>query len=399
MNHQPVHSSFELIFPPGRRPEATRGNEIHRLIITPSKHLYLRTNGILVYRKKAIEYKLGNQWPEKIEPIVYYLIVDDYSTVLYAETRRAANLALPEDFLFRAWRPKADAQFFGRPERLIIPKNIFDQPLLNLCINGRIPYRHPTSGFEALPHITKEWEHRFTEFANKGLAFDTFNNKADSLIRTYINDSTGSPFGDTRIEAWKRSVTNPREISDPAAFKSLTNEPIDLRDDDEEPQKVPHASQLRKAIVHNPGAPADRKPVLNRTAHADNNAEKKTPPLAEKTIEDLSKGGLTWAQMTNHLLKTFDFERLHRILTILDWTWDLGEKVFEITRVPTETELRNKAIELLNDVETEPGMTSTFSGLTALNFDGIPVIIFGIEGQFGSDKTQSLHFRRFMDAY
>jgi hypothetical protein len=387
-DQQPFNSSFHVIFPIGRHPEAKKGNEIHRLIITPSKHLYLRPNGTLVYRKKPIEYKLGGRWPEKIEPVVYYLIVDDYSTVLHAETRRAANLALPEDFLFRAWRPKAEGEFFGRPERLIVPKNIFDQPLLNLCINARIPYRHPTSGFEALPHITKEWEQRFSEFANKSLAFDTFNHKADALLREYINNHTGSPFGDTRIQAWKRSVINPSEISDPAAFKSLVNEPLDLPDEDE-PENVPSASPLRRAII----------PESVERTQTKSKPQRSRPTAPNQMIEDLSKGDLTWAQMTKQLFNNFDFQRLHRILTILDWTWDVGENVFEIIRVPTEAELRDKALELLQDVKSEPGMTATFSGLTAFNMDGMPVLIFGIEGQFGPDKTQSLHFRRFMDSY
>jgi len=103
--------------------------------------------------------------------------------------------------------------------------------------------------------------------------------------------------------------------------------------------------------------------------------------------------------MARQAIKLFDFQRLHRILVTLDWTWDMGERVFETIRVPTIKELQNTAIDLLNNVRNNPGSISSLMGMAALNFDGIPFLIFAIEAQFGNDKEQCLNFRRFMDSY
>jgi len=370
----------------GTRPEATKANEIHRLIITPSKHLYLRSNGNLCYRKKPIDYKLGRPWTEGLEPIVYYIVVDDYSKTLFAKTRRAANLTLPEDFVFQAWRPKEETKaFFGRPQKLIVPKNIFDRPLLNLCINAEIQYRHPTSGFEALPHITKEWDHHFSDFADKKIAFETFVDKADKVITDYTNQ-TDSPWGDSRLSAWKRTVVHPHEVSDPATFRQLLTDPNDLPFETELKLKViPTSSPLRKFLTH-PDSP---------TKHASPSPIRK--PQTEQT--DAISENDDWQKMARQAIKLFDFQRLHRILVTLDWTWDMGERVFETIRVPTIKELQNTAIDLLNNVRNNPGSISSLMGMAALNFDGIPFLIFAIEAQFGNDKEQCLNFRRFMDSY
>lgn len=75
------------------------------------------------------------------------------------------------------------------------------------------------------------------------------------------------------------------------------------------------------------------------------------------------------------IVEECDFETIHKILTLMNVTWKFHNKP---TSVPTVEDIRNKAIELLEDVASsnEPEDIRNYSGIDAIKINGVLELAF-----------------------
>ena len=132
------------------RYQSDYSNEVHQLIVTPSKHYFVTKNGQFKFQKKAFEVTLNDCGTQTRKHVIHYLIRDHFSGVFHWEICLAENPIPIYEFLFRAWRKKEEANFCGMPDFITIPKNVqsFFPGLLNFIQKAGIAYLKVTSGFQ-----------------------------------------------------------------------------------------------------------------------------------------------------------------------------------------------------------------------------------------------------------
>lgn len=86
-------------------------NDVHQLVVSVSKHLYILKNGQVTYQKKPLEVDLLNCRDSTKDHVVHYLIKDHFSGALYGEVSPSSNLLSLGEFLYRAWSPKKSVRF------------------------------------------------------------------------------------------------------------------------------------------------------------------------------------------------------------------------------------------------------------------------------------------------
>ena len=136
-------------------------NEIHQLLVTVSRHLYLDKKGVITYQKKPFDVNMNNYGKSNKEHLVYYVLLDHFSGNFIfdlATTRRLLPLA---DFLHFAWRKdKEEDHLYGLPLSVSVPKRISSPALFEGLQNLGIAPFNPTSGFSSGVHIIKNLEEK-----------------------------------------------------------------------------------------------------------------------------------------------------------------------------------------------------------------------------------------------
>lgn len=139
--------------------EAGFSNEIHQLLVTVSRHLYLDKYGVITYQKKPFDININNHSKSNKEHLVYYVMHDHFSGNFIFDigtTRRMLPLA---DFLHFAWRKgKKDDHFYGLPLSISVPKRTSSPGFLEGLQNLGVEPFHPASGFSSGVHIIKKLE-------------------------------------------------------------------------------------------------------------------------------------------------------------------------------------------------------------------------------------------------
>ena len=125
-------------------------NEVHQLIVSPSKHYYVTKKGTLKYQKKPFEVNLKNVKSSNINHVIHFLIRDHFSGLFYWDICSADSLFLIYEFLFRAWKKKDSHPLYGIPDFLTIPMNVqtYFPDLVKFTKNIGITYIKVTSGFQ-----------------------------------------------------------------------------------------------------------------------------------------------------------------------------------------------------------------------------------------------------------
>jgi tetratricopeptide (TPR) repeat protein len=135
-------------------------NEIHQLLVTVSKHLYIGKSGVLKYQEKPFTVDIASHGKSNKEHLVYYLIRDHYSGNFVFKTATTKSLIPLADFLYYAWQgEKRDDKFlWGLPLNISIPKNVTSPELLaGMEALGIKPF-HPASGFASGVKTIKDLE-------------------------------------------------------------------------------------------------------------------------------------------------------------------------------------------------------------------------------------------------
>jgi hypothetical protein len=99
-------------------------NELHQLLISLSRHLYIAADGRVLYQKKPFDLSLEKVDQSPKNHLIHYLIRDHYSGHFYAEAGASRNLPSAEAFVFRAWSVKDKHSFQGMPETLSVPSTV-----------------------------------------------------------------------------------------------------------------------------------------------------------------------------------------------------------------------------------------------------------------------------------
>lgn len=125
-------------------------NEVHQMIVTPSKHFYVTTDGRFKYQSKPFDVSLKNCDTRIKKSIIHYLIRDHFSGVFYWEISKTETPIPIQEFLFRAWSRKEKKEFQGIPEYITIPKNVqsFYPGLIKFVEKIGVNYLAVTSGFQ-----------------------------------------------------------------------------------------------------------------------------------------------------------------------------------------------------------------------------------------------------------
>ncbi|MBF5096010.1 hypothetical protein F1643_18130 [Azospirillum sp. INR13] len=145
-------------------------NQVHQLLVSVSKHFYVRRNGTVAFQWKAIDIDLARLDTAKRNHLVHYLLRDHYSGSFYAETATAENLIDLGEFLHRAWTTKEvyldqdmPFPFCGMPDALTVPTKVMERfPNVSRLMDAYgIAHIKATSGFQAGVRDLKTWEEDF----------------------------------------------------------------------------------------------------------------------------------------------------------------------------------------------------------------------------------------------
>lgn len=75
-----------------RKWELEHSNQLHQLLVSVSRHLYVRKNGILKYQEKPLDIDLPALGKSRREHLVYYIMRDALSGTFFLEIARQRAL-------------------------------------------------------------------------------------------------------------------------------------------------------------------------------------------------------------------------------------------------------------------------------------------------------------------
>lgn len=135
-------------------------NEVHQLVVSVSRHLWIGKDGAIRYQKKPFEISLAKLGSSTRRHVVHYLVRDHYSGAFFAEIATSPDLPDVRKFLLRAWCRKDQLSFCGMPEYLTVPKTVDVQfpNLLTWLDELGVEKLEATSGFQAGVRDLKTWE-------------------------------------------------------------------------------------------------------------------------------------------------------------------------------------------------------------------------------------------------
>lgn len=193
-------------------------NDVHQLVVSVSKHLYILKNGQVTYQKKPLEVDLLNCRDSTKDHVVHYLIKDHFSGALYGEVSPSSNLLSLGEFLYRAWSPKEKCSFCGFPQGVILPKTVISvfPGVVNLLDALGIMTRTATSGFHAGIRDVRTWEDyiRYQFCTQNGWAYFKDLQAGAPELSAFISRSYGE--GKPRIKLWENNI---EEVTVPAVGK------------------------------------------------------------------------------------------------------------------------------------------------------------------------------------
>jgi len=207
-----------------------RGNEVHQLLISPSKHLYVGHDGRQRYQKKPLDYNLKNMTKCEKELLVPLLLIDHFSGATYGEIATSRDeITSILRFLTRAWSEKTDESyrgeyvFRGMPDMLAIPKvlqDAFPEDVREVESAGVRVFNFE-SGFQAGAHHRKAFEGEIRSLirrCNGKAHIDGTRNVASQITLLMSQNHTPEVLRSPeemflcgpKIEVWEKTVRNLR---------------------------------------------------------------------------------------------------------------------------------------------------------------------------------------------
>jgi hypothetical protein len=212
-----------------KRYRSNYSNEVHQLIVSPSKHYYVTGRGAFKYQKKPFELTLENiDQAEKVH-VLHYLLRDHFSGLFYWEMCSSKALIPIYEFLFRAWSGKKHHPLYGIPDSMTIPKNVqsYFHGLINFIEKIGVVYVKVTSGFQGgvrdIRTIEDELRLAGFDFANphhslKEPPFDLVLERAPEICRRFTDSLYRKP---SKKEIWLSGLESEKKILVPKSLKSF----------------------------------------------------------------------------------------------------------------------------------------------------------------------------------
>lgn len=183
-------------------------NQVHQLLISMSRHLYVLKGGDVNYQKKPFEFDLRTVGKSSKTHVIHYIIRDHYSGVLYAEVCTNLDTIPVEEFLFRAWSKKENYLFCGMPTLLVVPKSIreFAPGIIPLLNTLKIEHMEPTSGYQAGVREIRVWEHEIAiapAFDSRMKSFLSLRTSTCEVIDRMLRPRAGK---ESRTSKWLEKI-------------------------------------------------------------------------------------------------------------------------------------------------------------------------------------------------
>lgn len=200
-----------------RQYQTDYSNQVHQLIISVSKHLWVSKDNRLLHQKKPFDVDLRTLNKAVKEHVVHYLLTDHFSGALYGETCTVSSMIHPGEFLHRAWSQKEDYVFCGLPEMLTVPQSAIEMfpQMINLLAAMEVKIAKVTSGFQGGIRTIRTWEDRLLyeswegtspspgEIVHRQLKFPQVQEKT---LRMSIRLSHGFMDKYPKINKWKSTI-------------------------------------------------------------------------------------------------------------------------------------------------------------------------------------------------
>ena len=186
-------------------------NDVHQLMVAPSKHYYMSQDGLLKCQKKPFEITLADVPQAKRQHMVIYTLRDHCSTMLHAEVCFAPALMPLRVFLARAWGAKHNTPFQGLPRMLIASRtaiSMFSEDISSVAALG-VSISPATSGFQSGIHgalaVERHLAYHIDKPADEGHAW---------LRRMPEFDNAEKVRGtkESKVEIWAGAVGPVREL-------------------------------------------------------------------------------------------------------------------------------------------------------------------------------------------
>ncbi len=201
-------------------------NQIHQLLITVSRHFYIKKDGRIAYQESPLSAHVKNLAEAQKEPLVYYIVRDHFSGNFILGLGSGQDLIPLIDFLYAAWRKKEEGgTLAGLPEILSVPKNIATPELLSGLKELGIKPVHPPSGFASGIAMIRSLEEN-VGFNLTRIAIPDFPGllSMEDNISHYM---LGGSFRKSKKQVWKEGLTggHPRVPGNLKTFREIFPDP------------------------------------------------------------------------------------------------------------------------------------------------------------------------------
>lgn len=136
----------------------THSNQVHQLLVTVSRHLYVQKNGLLKYQEKPLDVNLSTLKKSRREHLVYYILRDAFSGTFFLEITTSHAMIPLVDFLYCAWKKGQDKYIWGMPEEITVPKGLAAKELQEGLDRLGVQMIFPSSGFAAGVRVVRDIE-------------------------------------------------------------------------------------------------------------------------------------------------------------------------------------------------------------------------------------------------
>jgi len=133
-------------------------NQLHQLLVSVSRHLYVKKNGLLKYQEKPMEINLSTLKKSHREHLVYYVLRDARTGTFFLEITTSHTMIPLADFLYRAWEQTSGKYIWGLPDSLSVPKGLAVKGLLDGLDALDVKAVLPSSGFAAGVRVIRDIE-------------------------------------------------------------------------------------------------------------------------------------------------------------------------------------------------------------------------------------------------
>lgn len=188
--------------------QTEHSNQVHQLLITPSRHLHVLKDGRLKYQKSKIDPRLSRTPESAKDQVIHCIIRDHYSQTMYAEIHLPTEIIRPESFLWQAWSQKADSPFCGLPDAVMLPKSL--AYLASSLDKLGISSFQPTGGFMAGVRTFRDWEqclmfsYNCYNFPDGPMgSFRELQSKAAEINRTLFDQTSNRQ---SKLARWKSGL-------------------------------------------------------------------------------------------------------------------------------------------------------------------------------------------------